>query len=392
MIKRLHNLLLDWSLSATVAGFLAVIISYSGPLVIYFQAANVAGVSYELTTSWVWAVSIGSAIAGIILSMLYKIPIITAWSAPGTVLLVSLFPDISLGEVVGAYILTGLVMIGIGWSGYFDKLLRLIPQSLAAGLMAGVLFQFGLRLFQVSEIAPILVFSMMVIFLITKRFAPRYSIIWVMLGGLMISLMLGKTDIGALSFNLGTPSFTWPEFSLFSFFNLTIPLIIVTLSGQFLPGMMMIRVSGFSSMSAKPVLIITGIVSVFVAFFGGITIALASITAALCLGKEAHINSEKRYVAGVFNGVFYLLGAIFAGSIVTIFTIFPQEMIAALAGLALLGAIGGNLSLAMKNEEEKEAALVAFLVTVSGVSFGGISSVLWGSVFGLVTYWALRKW
>lgn len=390
MIKRLHNLLLDWSFSATVAGFLAVIISYSGPLVIYFQAANVAGVSYELTTSWVWAVSIGSAIAGILLSILYKVPIITAWSAPGTVLLVSLFPDISLGEVVGAYILTAIVMIGVGWSGYFDKLLRLIPQSLAAGIMAGVLFQFGLRLFQVSEIAPVLVFSMMVIFLITKRLSPRYSIIWVMLGGLVMSLSLGQTDIGALSFKLGTPSLIRPEFSLFSFFNLAIPLIIVTLSGQFLPGMMMIRVSGFS-MSAKPVLIITGIVSIFVAFFGGITIALASITAALCLGKEAHTDPEKRYVAGVFNGVFYLLGAIFAGSIVTVFMIFPQEMIAALAGLALLGAIGGNLSLAMKNEEEKEAALIAFLVTVSGVSFWGISSVLWGSLFGLITYWTLRK-
>ncbi len=391
MMRWLHKLSLDWSFSATVAGFLAVIISYSGPLVIYFQAANVAGISYEMTTSWVWAVSIGSALSGIILSIVYKVPIITAWSAPGTVLLVSLFPEISLGEVVGAYILTALVMVGIGWSGYFDKLLQLIPQSLAAGIMAGVLFQFGLRLFQVSEIAPVLVFSMMIIFLITKRFSPRYSIIWVMLGGLITSLLLGKTDVATLSFKLGTPSFIWPQFSFFAFLNLTIPLIIVTLSGQFLPGMMMIRVSGYSSMSAKPVLMITGIVSIFVAFFGGITIALASITAALCLGKEAHIAPEKRYIAGAFNGIFYLLGAIFAGSIVTIFTIFPKEMIAALAGLALLGAIGGNLSLAMKNEEEKEAALIAFLVTVSGVSFWGISSVLWGSVFGLVAYWTLRQ-
>ena len=167
--------------------------------------------------------------------------------------------------------------------------------------------------------------------------------------------------------------------------NLAIPLIIVTLSGQFLPGMMMIRVSGYHT-PAGPILIVSGIASVVVAFFGGISIALASITAALCMSKESHSQPDKRYVAGISNGVFYLLGAVFSGGIVTLFSVFPEAMIAALAGLALLSAIGTNLSLAMKNESERDAALIAFLVTISGISFWQISSVLWGSVIGIVAH------
>ncbi len=385
-----YNIIRDWSLSSSIAGFLAVLISYSGPMILYFQAAQVAGISNNMTVSWIFATSIGSAVAGIFLSLRYKVPIITAWSAPGTVLLITLFPEMSLNEVVGAYLITGLFFMILGVTNYFDKILQLIPQSLAAGIMAGILFQFGVKLFHASEAAPIMVFAMLAVFFISRRFSPRYSIIWVLLVGAIVSLLLGEMNIKDFQLNFGTPEFIAPTWTFNGLFNLAIPLIIVTLSGQFLPGMMMIKISGYQ-ISAKPILLITGIASVFVAFFGGITIALASITAALCLSKESHDQPQKRYISGISNGVFYFIGAIFAGSIVTIFNIFPKEMVAALAGLALLGAISANLSLAMRDESERDAALIAFLVTVSGISFFQVSSVLWGSVIGIIAHIFLSK-
>lgn len=380
----------DWSLSSSIAGFLAVLISYSGPMILYFQAAQVAGVSSNMTISWIFATSIGAAIAGIFLSVRYKVPIITAWSAPGTVLLIALFPEMTLNEAVGAYLITGLFLIVLGVSGYFDKILQWIPQTLAAGVMAGILFQFGVKLFHASEAAPIMVFSMLGIFFISRKFSPRYSIIWVLLVGTVVSFLLGEMNFQEFKLSLGVPEFITPSFTVNGFLNLAIPLIIVTLSGQFLPGMMMIRVSGYS-ISAKPILVITGIASLLVAFFGGITIALASITAAICLSKESHDDPKKRYIAGISNGVFYFVGAIFAGSIVMLFNIFPKEMVAALAGLALLGAISANLSVAMRHDDERDAALIAFLVTVSGISFFQISSVLWGSVIGIIAHLFLSK-
>lgn len=381
----MRHFLNDWSLSATIAGFLAVLISYSGPMIIYFQAAQVAGISNGMTISWIWAVSIGSAISGIFLSWYFKAPIITAWSAPGTVLLIAIFPEMALSEVIGAYLIVGFFFIVLGFSGYFDKLLEWIPVSLAAGVMAGILFQFGVKLFQVSEVEPIIVFSMIVTFLFSKKVFPRYSIIWILLVGLIVSFGMGELNFRVLDFDIGIPEIIIPTFTLNGFLNLAIPLMIVTLSGQFLPGMMMIRVSGYRT-PARPILITTGFASIIVAFFGGISIALASITAALCMSKDSHEAPNKRYVAGIFNGVFYLFGAIFSGGIVTLFSIFPEVMVAALAGLALLGAISSNLSLAMREEGERDAALIAFLVTVSGVSFWQISSVLWGSVIGVIAH------
>ena len=164
MTTLLKTLKDDWSLSATVAGFLAVLISYSGPLIIFFQAAQKANVAPNMMISWIWGISIGAAVAGIFLSIKYKVPVITAWSAPGTALLVTLFPNISLNEAVAAYITAALVILLIGLSGYFDKLLKWIPQSIAAAMMAGILFQFGLGLFTATDSMPLIVFGMLLVF------------------------------------------------------------------------------------------------------------------------------------------------------------------------------------------------------------------------------------
>lgn len=380
----------DWSISATVAGFLAVLISYSGPLIIFFQAAQKAQVSTTMMISWIWGISIGAAVAGIYLSIRYKTPVITAWSAPGTALLVTLFPHISLNEAVAAYITSAVVIFLIGITGYFDKLLKWIPQDVAAGMMAGILFQFGLGLFTATDSMPMIVFGMLFVFLIAKRLTPRYAMIWVLLSGVLLSLLLGKINPVSVNFQLAIPQFIGPEWTWNSTLNLAIPLILVSLSGQFLPGMAIMKLSGYDT-PAKPIISATSIASLAVACVGGITIVLASITAALCMGKDAHELKEKRYIAGIANGIFYILGGLFAGSIVMLFSLLPKELIAALAGLALLGAIATNISVAMKNEANRDAALITFLATASGMHFLGLSSVFWGICIGIIAHLLLNK-
>ncbi|ELW90870.1 MULTISPECIES: benzoate/H(+) symporter BenE [Acinetobacter] len=385
MATLLKTLKQDWSISATVAGFLAVLISYAGPMIIFFQAAQQANVSSSMMASWIWGSSIGAAIAGIILSIKFKTPIITAWSAPGTALLVALFPHISLNEVVAAYITSAVIIFLIGITGSFDKLLNWIPQGLAAGMMAGILFQFGLGLFKATDHMPYLVFGMLICFLLAKRFSPRYAIIWVLIAGVVLSFSLGQIQPVAMDFSLAIPHMIYPEWTWSSTLNLAIPLTIVSLTGQFLPGMAILKLSGYQT-PAKPILTVASITSIVVAFTGGITIVLAAITAALCTGKDAHELKEKRYIAGIANGIFYILGGLFAGSIVMLFSILPKELIAALAGLALLGAIATNMSVAMKDDSQRDAALITFLATVSGMHFLGFSSVFWGICIGMISH------
>ncbi|HFF4341537.1 TPA: benzoate/H(+) symporter BenE, partial [Acinetobacter baumannii] len=382
LFKTLKN---DWSISATVAGFLAVLISYSGPLIIFFQAAQRAHVSTDMMVSWIWGISIGAAVSGIYLSIKYKTPVITAWSAPGTALLVTLFPNISLNEAVAAYITSAIVIFLIGITGYFDKLLKWIPQDVAAGMMAGILFQFGISLFTASDSMPLIVFSMLIVFLIAKRLMPRYTMIWVLAAGVLLSLILGKMNPVDVNFNLAIPQWISPEWTWNSTLNLAVPLILVSLTGQFLPGMAIMKLSGYDT-PAKPIITATSIASLAVACVGGITIVLASITAALCMGKDAHELKEKRYIAGIANGIFYILGGLFAGSIVMLFSLLPKELVAALAGLALLGAIATNISVAMKNDGQRDAALITFLASASGMHFLGLSSVFWGICIGVIAH------
>lgn len=385
LFKTLKN---DWSISATVAGFLAVLISYSGPLIIFFQAAQRAHVSTDMMVSWIWGISIGAAISGIYLSIKYKTPVITAWSAPGTALLVTLFPNVSLNEAIAAYITSAIVIFLIGVTGYFDKLLKWIPQDVAAGMMAGILFQFGIGLFTASDSMPFIVFSMLIVFLIAKRLMPRYTMIWVLAAGVLLSLFLGKMNPVDVSFSLAIPQWISPEWTWNSTLNLAVPLILVSLTGQFLPGMAIMKLSGYDT-PAKPIITVTSIASLAVACVGGITIVLASITAALCMGKDAHELKEKRYIAGIANGIFYILGGLFAGSIVMLFSLLPKELVAALAGLALLGAIATNISVAMKNDNQRDAALITFLATASGMHFLGLSSVFWGICIGVIAHFIL---
>lgn len=373
------------SASAVAAGFLAVVISYAGPLLIFLQAGNAAHVGTEMMSSWVWAISMGAALSSIYLCFVTKIPVVTAWSAPGTALLVTLFPGMSINEAVGCYITTAVVLFIIGLTGSFDRLVKHIPKGVAAGMMAGILFQFGTNVFKSVTTMPVLAVAMIGCYLVFKRLTPRYVIMWVLLFSVVLATQMDLITLRGVPVAITKPIFIQPEWSWESTFGFALPLILVSLTGQYLPGMALLHISGFS-VSAKKIICVTSLCSLMVACFGGITTVLAAITASLCTGKDAHANPDKRYVAGIANGVFYFLGALFAGSIVTMFTGLPKELIAVLAGLALMGAIASNLHTAMMDDEHREASVMGFLTVASGISFAGIGSAFWGIVVGMLTY------
>ncbi|PSJ44522.1 benzoate transporter [Zobellella endophytica] len=383
------SFLRDLSLPAVAAGFLAVLVSYAGPLAIFFQAGASAGVSQEMMTSWVWAISLGAAVSGMVLSLWLRAPVVTAWSAPGTALLVTLFPGLSLNEAVGAYLTAAAITLAIGLSGSFDALVRAIPKGVAAGMMAGILFQFGVGAFTAIDGSPALALGMLAAYLLCRRLWPKYSLILLLLAGILLAMVLEGASLAGLRWELATPQLIRPEWSLAATLGLALPLVLVSLSGQFLPGMAILHGSGYP-VGARPIIGVTSLVSMPMALFGGISIVVAAITAAICAGKDAHEDPRRRYVAGVFNGVFYLVGGLFAGTIVSLFTSLPVAFVAVLAGLALLGAIGGNLVTALEEPKGREASLITFIVTASGLSLYGLSSALWGVVFGLAAHLVLN--
>ena len=385
----MSRLLKDLSLPAIVAGFLAVLVSYSGPLAILFQAGASAGISNEMMTSWVWAISMGAAVSGIILSIWLKAPVVTAWSAPGTALLVALFPELSLNEAVGAYITAAVIIFIIGVSGTFDTFVRAIPKGIAAGMMAGILFQFGVGAFTAIETTPALAIGMLLSYVVFRRLFPKYTLVLLLIAGVILAVVLEGASLSGVRWSIAVPQFIEPEWNLGSTLSLAIPLVLVSLTGQFLPGMAILQGAGYS-VRAKPIIGVTSLVSLPMAFFGGITMVVAAITAAICTGKDAHEDPSRRYVAGVFNGVFYLVGGLFAGTIVSLFTSLPAAFVAVLAGLALLGAIAGNLFAALEDASHREASLITFIVTASGMSVFGLSSAFWGVVIGYGCYLVLN--
>lgn len=379
-------MLRDWSISAWMTGFLAVLISYSGPLVIFIQAAHAGGMSDEMLSSWIWAISIGAGFSGIALSIVLKTPIITAWSAPGTALLLHLFPDITMPEVVGAYLTAAIITSVIAFSGYFERIVRYVPQGIAAAMIAGILFQFGAQAFVVSSELPVVVMSMVAVYLLSRRFIPTLTVVLVAITGFVCVFLLDLSTVSDVKIALAKPIFTFPEFSFSAFFSFTLPLVVVSLTGQFLPGLVILRLDGYPE-NARAIVGGTSLISIVMAFFGGISTVLAAITASLCTGKDCHPDPKKRYVAGVANGVFYIIGGTFAGTIVLLFNAIPSAVIAALAGLALIGAIVANIRLLSANASYIEPAVITFLVTASNMTMGGMGSAFWGIVLGMLAYW-----
>jgi benzoate membrane transport protein len=376
-------------LPAIVAGFLAVLVSFSGPLAIFYQAAQAARVDAATFASWVWGISIGAGVAGIYLSIRFRVPVITAWSAPGTALLITLFPALTVQQAIGAYLTAAVILLLLGLTRSFDRIMAHVPQGVAAGMMAGILLPFGLNAFRSIGTLPLVSGGMVLAFVLCKRAWPRYTVVAVLLTGVVLAVAGGHTHFGAVTFELATPQLIVPAWSWGSTFSLALPLVLVTLTGQYLPGMGVLKTSGYA-LPVRPVMTANSIVSLCVAVTGGITIAIAAITAAMCTGRDAHEDPARRYVAGIANGVFYLLAGLCAGSIVALFGALPKELVATVAGLALLGPIAANLG-SMVAAPDREAAIIAFVATASGMTFLGLGAAFWGIVIGIAAHLVLSR-
>jgi benzoate membrane transport protein len=371
--------------SAVLAGLVAVLVSYAGPLVIVFHAAAAAHLTPAQTSSWIWAVSIGSGLTGAWLSWRLKAPVITAWSTPGAALLVGLLPTLGWAEAIGAYVVAALLLTAIGASGLFDALIRRLPRSIAAAMLAGILLRFGTELFGSAKSQPVLVLAMFAAYLAMKRLRPRYAVALVLLVGVACSAALGLLHGDRFTLALATPQWTTPEFTLHALVNLALPLALVTLTGQHMPGMAVLRAAGYAT-PASPIVTTTGLASLLLAPFGAHGVNLAAITAAICTGPEAHEDPARRWIAGLACGGFYLLIGTFGAALAGLFAALPKEMIAALAGLALFGAIANGLAGAMADEGQREPALITFVVSASGISLFGLGAAFWGLALGLLAH------
>ncbi|WP_273793258.1 benzoate/H(+) symporter BenE family transporter [Brucella anthropi] len=372
-----------------VAGLISVIVNYGGTFILVFQAAKVAELSPEQTASWVWSVSIGVGLTGLYLSWRYREPIITAWSTPAAAFLVTALATTPYAEAIGAYVISALAFIILGVSGYFEKVIRLIPSGIASGLLAGILLQFGIGAFGGATADPMLIGLLIVAYVVLKRFSARYAVVGILVLGLAFLLLQNRVDLSGLRLEFAVPVFTMPEFSLNALLSVALPLFLITLTGQYMPGMLVLRNDGFKT-SANPIVTATGLGSLIMASFGSHAFNIAAITAAIATGPEAHEDSSKRWIAGIAAGVFYVLVGVFGVTLAAVFMAFPASFITTLAGLALLGTIGNSLAGAMSDPTNREAALITFLASAANINLFGIGGAFWGLIIGLVAYVVLN--
>ncbi|MEX3762032.1 benzoate/H(+) symporter BenE family transporter [Paraburkholderia phenoliruptrix] len=378
------NPLADTSLSAIVAGFVAMMTGYTSSLVLMFQAGQAAHLTNAQISSWIWALSIGMALCTIGLSLRFRAPIVIAWSTPGAALLVSSLPHVPYAEAIGAFIVCALLLTVVGLTGWFDTLMKKIPAGIAAALLAGILFEIGIEIFRAAQFQTALVLTMFVTYLVGKRIAPRYAIPLTLIAGTLAAGALGLLDFSHFQVAIAQPVFTMPAFSLAASISIGIPLFVVAMASQNVPGIAVLRADGYTTPSA-PLISTTGLASLLLAPFGSHGINLAAITAAICTGPEAHPNRDKRYTAAVWCGIFYLIAGVFGATIAALFAAFPRELVVSVAALALFGSIMSGLTNAMQDARQREAALVTFMVTASGLTLLSIGSAFWGLVAGVVT-------
>ena len=376
--------LADTAPSAVVAGFIAMMTGYTSSLVLMFQAGQAAGLTTAQISSWIWALSIGMAVCSIGLSLRYRTPITVAWSTPGAALLITSLGGVNYAEAIGAFITCAVLVTICGLTGSFERLLKRLPASLAAALLAGILFKIGSEIFVAAQHRTALVLCMFFTYLIVKRLAPRYAVLAALVIGTLVSGLLGLLDFSHFSLQVAQPQWTTPSFSLAATISIGIPLFVVAMTSQNMPGIAVLRADGYQ-VAASPLISVTGIASVLMAPFGSHGVNLAAISAAICTGPQAHEDPAKRYTAAVWCGVFYAIAGTFGATLAALFAALPKELVLSIAALALFGSIINGLTQAMSEPKEREAALVTFMVTASGLTLFSVGPAFWGIIAGVLT-------
>lgn len=372
------------------AGFIAVLVGYTSSVAIIFQAANAAGASAAELNSWMWALGIGMGASCIGLSLRYRNPVLTAWSTPGAALLVTSLSGLTMSQAIGVFLFSSLLITLSGITGWFQKIMQYVPRHIAAAMLAGILIRFGMDLFTAMQSQWLMVGLMFIAFLLGRIWVPRYTVPLALAVGMLCAGSLGLLHLETLAWTPASPLLMPPEFSVSALIGVGIPLFIVTMTSQNVPGLAVLRANGYQT-PASPLISWTGAAGLILGPFGGFSFNLAAITAAICMSKDADSDPSRRYLASVWAGVFYLFTGVFGATVVGLFAAFPVELVAAIAGLALLGTIGNSLAGALADDHGREAALVTFICTASGMTFMGIGSAFWGLVFGICVHAAASR-
>ena len=382
----------DMSLSAFVAGFVAVLVGFTSSVAIVFSAAQALGAGPAEISSWMWALGLGMGLCSVLPSLWLRQPVMIAWSTPGAAVLATAAAagGFHLPEAIGAFLVSAALITLFGITGWFEKLMGRIPMPLASALLAGVLARFGLDAFIALKSSFALVLLMLATYLVGRRLWPRYAVPGVLLAGTAFAALQGQLHLGAVPLGLTMPVFTAPVFTLPAIVSLALPLFVVTMASQNLPGVAAIRAAGYD-MPISKLITLTGLATLLLAPFGAFALNLSAITAAICMGREAHEDKNRRYMAAVACGLIYCVIGLFGAAVTGVLTAFPRELVVAIGGFALLGSIGTGLAAALKGDDHREAALITFLVTLSGLSLWGIGSAFWGVVAGALALF-VQQW
>lgn len=371
--------------STLLAGFVAVLVGYASSAAIIWQAAAAAGADASQIAGWMTALGLGMGVSTLALTLWRKVPILTAWSTPGAALLVTGLQGVTLSQAVGVFIFANALIVLCGITGIFARLMKIIPHSLAAAMLAGILLRFGMQAFASLQENLLLCGSMFAVWLLCKVWLPRFAVVAALLAGGAVAGFSGEVTTSQIAFSFVAPSWIAPEFTPALLLSVGVPFFLVTMASQNAPGFATLQASGYR-VPVSPLIVATGGLALLLSPFGVYSICIAAITAAICQSPEAHPDPQKRWLAAAAAGVFYLLAGIFGGSITSLMSALPMAWIQMLAGLALLGTISGSLFQALNQESEHDAAVVTFLVTASGVTLGGVGSAFWGLVLGGVSY------
>lgn len=381
---------IDQLVSRVMAGLVAVIIGFTSSVALIYQVVIVLGGTPELVASWILMLGLVMGSTSIILSYYYKVPILIAWSTTGAALLISTADGYNLNEAVGAFMLCALLVFLSGVTGWFEKVMNRIPSELACAMLAGVLVTFGIDVFNFMNELPLMIGLMVLVYCIGKRYFARFTMLSVLITGVLLAWNMGHIDTSNLQWQASSFAYIAPSFNFQAFISISIPLYIVTMTSQNLPGIAVLKAHNYKAPISVS-LNVTGFINLVTAPFGTYSINLAAITAAICMSEDADKNPDKRYWASIAGGVFYIIMALCAATLVAVVASLPQALILALAGIALFGTIASSLQQALHSSQYSEAAIITFLVTASDLTLWSVGSACWGIIAGVLTLFIIRK-
>jgi len=367
----------------------ATVVGFGGTVALVVQAGQVFGASPVQIVSMVTALCLGIGLPGAALSWRLKTPVVLAWSTPGAALLAASTLGLGWANAVGAFVVAALLMVLTGLLPALGRLARRIPASVASAMLAGVLLPFVLRLFRVVPDEMTLAVGLLAVFIVARRLWPAWALPAVLAVAFAVLALRGQISLPPGTGLLGTLAPVMPAFDWKAAVSLGLPLFMVTLASQNLPGVVVLRAAGYEP-PADRLILATGLASLIAAPFGAHGVNLAAITAAICTGPDAHPDADRRWVVGVVYGGFYVIVALFAAPLAGLFIAMPSAVLAIITGLALIAPLTGALGAMLAAPQEREAAVLTFAATGSGLALFGVGSAFWGLVVGFAVLAALR--